>query len=279
MEENKKAVPKNVSPKKQKKLEKIEAKLAQKREKSRKTIILDSFGKHIMKTFIVIAFVAIFVPFGVVTLSQKHGEEDVEPVSAVEYVTDAFANTTPSKITYSYKSGVYNNSEEFTFSGDTLVERISIEGDTKTIMRKPTVADKTYIQNTYPSKTEDSMISEYVNNNTTDYLFITYTKNASGAWEEDSSATSLAASNYTTFIAKGTDYSSVISKISGITEYTAENVTKATAETKYNLFGFGYTYENYTIYVGNNNVVFNGKAVVEVYNFATLTRYIVNVKL
>ena len=279
MEENKNVASENISPKKQKKLEKIEAKLAQKREKSRKTIILDSFGKHIMKTFIVIAFVAVLVPFGVVTLSQKHGEEDVAAASAVEYATNAFEKTKPSKISYSYKSGVYNNSEEFTFSGDTLVERVSIEGDTKTIMRKPTVADKTYIQRLDPTKIDDAAVADYVNNNTTDYLFIIYTKDAGGAWVEDASATSLDESNYTAFVSKGTDYASVIAKISGITEYTESNVTKATAETKYNLFGLGYTYENYTIYVGNNNVVFDGNTIVEVYDFATLTRYTVNITL
>ena len=67
-------------------------------------------------------------------------------------------------------------------------------------------------------------------------------------------------------------------KISGVTEYSETTVTKATAETKYNLFGLGYSYENYTIYAGNNNIVFDGNLVTEVYNFATLTRYTVEIK-
>lgn len=279
MEENKKIFSDNISPTQPKKLEKKKKKKREKEvDKTKKVVILDGFGKGIMKTFIVIAFIAVLLPFAFVTLSQKTGEEDVSLPSAVEYAKNAFEKTTPTKISYSYKSGVYTNSEEFVFSGKNLAERVSIDGETKTVMRKPTFEDKKYIQNTYPAKTDDNAVKEYVKNNTTDYLFITYTKNASGAWEEDLSATSLAASNYTTFIAKGTDYSSIIAKISGVTEYTETTVTKAIAETKYNLFGLGYTYENYTIYVGNNNIVFDGNYVAEVYNFATLTRYVVNVK-
>lgn len=281
MDENKKVTPdtvasENVSPKKQKKLEKIEAKLAKKREKARKTVILDSFGKHIMKTFIVIAFVAVLIPFGAVTLSQKHGEEEVAVASAVEYATNAFQKETPKSISYSYKAALTDNSEEFIFSGETLKERTSIVGNTKTIMRLPTNADIDYVKQKYSSYT-DEQAKTWIKDNNRDYLFINYTKGADGKWTyTDFSITS---SNYTTFAAKGENYLSIISYISGITTITDANVTKATAETKYNLFGFGYGYENYTVYFGNDTIVFDGNAVTEVYDFSTLTRYSVTVKL
>lgn len=281
MDENKKVTPdtvasENVSPKKQKKLEKIEAKLAKKREKARKTVVLDSFGKHIMKTFIVIAFVAVLIPFGAVTLSQKHGEEEVAVASAVEYATNAFKKETPKSISYSYKAALTDNSEEFIFSGETLKERTSIVENTKTIMRLPTNADIDYVKQKYSSYT-DEQAKTWIKDNNRDYLFINYTKGADGKWTyTDFSITS---SNYTTFAAKGENYLSIISYISGITTITDANVTKATAETKYNLFGFGYGYENYTVYFGNDTIVFDGNAVTEVYDFSTLTRYSVTVKL
>ncbi len=280
MDENKNVTPdsvasENVSPKKQKKLEKIEAQLAKKREKARKTIVLDSFGKHIMKIFIVIAFVAVLIPFGAVTLSQKHGEEEVAVASAVEYATNAFEKETPKSISYSYKAALTDNSEEFIFSGETLKERTSIVGNTKTIMRLPTNEDIDYVKQKYSSYT-DEQAKAWIKDNR-DYLFINYTKGADGKWTYvDFSITS---SNYTTFAAKGEDYFSIISYISGITTITDANVTKATAETKYNLFGFGYGYENYTVYFGNDTIVFDGNAVTEVYDFSTLTRYSVTVKL
>ena len=48
----------NLSPKQKAKMEKIEAKLAKRREKERKVIILDNFGKKLIKTFVVIAFLS-----------------------------------------------------------------------------------------------------------------------------------------------------------------------------------------------------------------------------
>ena len=261
-----------VSPKKQKKLDKIEAKLSKKRERAKKTVVLDNFGKSIIRTFVVIAFIAILLPFGMITLSQKVGEEDVSKQAAMEYLTDAL-DEKPSKIVYTYKNGVYDNSEEFVFDNGVLVSRVTVQDTVKKVIRKPTIKDKTYILAKYTTYT-DEQIADYVKDNNTEYLVITYTLSGK-TWTE--STNSLANTNKATLDEKGTSYASIIAIASGVNPLTT-TITSATAETEYNLLGFGYSYKNYTINFGENKVIFDGKAVKEVYNFTTLVRYNVEVE-
>ncbi len=275
MEENTtNIIPENVSPKKQKKLEKIEANLAKKREKSKKIVVLDHFGKGFMMAIVVIAFVAVLLPFGAISLSRKYGEEDVAVADAFTYVVDA-VDSKPTKITYTYKSGVNQNKEEFIFKKGVLTGRVSYTPTTKTIVRMPTKADAEYIKQKYPAFTTDDQVTSYIANNTTDYIVLNYTKSGK-KWVY--SSFSIASGNYSTFAAKGITYLEIIGQISGITSIGPTTITKATAETKYNLFGFGYDVANYTVYKGDTYIVFNGDAVTEVYNFSTLTTYSVNVK-
>ena len=272
MEEQEKIVPTETSPKKQKKLEKIEAKLSKKREKAKKIVVLDNFGKNIIRTFVVIAFIAVLLPFGLITLSQKSGEEDVSVTAATEYVQESLKEK-PSKLTYAYKNGVYDNSEEFTFTNDKLTSRVSIEGNAKYEMRFPTIKDKDYIKTTYPSLT-DEQVTSYINSNTAECLIITYSK-VSGKWEF--AASSISTANLSTMREKGATYSEIITEIAGFNPLTS-TITSATAETDYNLLGLGYTYKNYTVNYGDSKVVFEGDAVTEVYNFSTMVRYTVSVK-
>ena len=59
MDENKKVFSDNISPAQTKKLKKKKEKQEKSAEKTRKIVILDGFGKSIMKTFIIIAFIAV----------------------------------------------------------------------------------------------------------------------------------------------------------------------------------------------------------------------------
>lgn len=265
---------KTISPKKQAKMEKIEANLAKKREKERKVVILDNFGKRIVKTFVVIAFVAVLVPFAVVTLNKKEGIEDVSTESAITYVQEALSNNIKS-LTYEKKGSVTTEKEEFVFSGNALISRTSYSGDIKVEMRKPTLADSKYIKEKYPSKA-DSDIPSYVANNDTDYLIVTY-KLVDKEYVEQSY--SLASSNLATFVAKGRVYAEIIAKLCDITDVSTATLTSATAKTKYNLFGLGYSYGDYKVYFGESYVTFSGNEVTEVYNFNNTTSYIVSVEM
>lgn len=264
----------NLSPKQKAKMEKIEAKLAKKREKERKVIVLDNFGKKLIKTFVVIAFLAVLVPFGVVTLSRKNGVEDVSTESAITYATDALAKSVNS-ITYEKKDSAVLEKEVFEFSGGELLTRESYSGDTKVSMRKPTLSDVEYVKKQWIDKNDEQAI-EYINTNDTDYLVITYKQNSDGEYVEESF--SLASSNFTTFVGKGKTYAEIISKLSNVSTIDDVTVTKASAKTKYNLFGLGYSYEDYKVYFGNSYVTFVGDGVTEVYNFGTTTTYTVSVK-
>ncbi len=279
VEQNEKsAVPKNVSGRKKKKLEKIEAHLAKKREKERKTVVVDNFGKKIVMTFVCLAFAAILVPFGVINLAKKDGIETVTVNSAIKYVEKVFDDATPKTIVYKYNIGANEYREEFTFKGKTLVGRVSYNGSTSTkvTMRMPTFADKSYIQTTYPDKLTDEVIKSYIMNNETDYLFITE-KLTGGKYEEDSF--SLASTNYTSFISLGDNYEGIIKHISDIDAYDAATVTKAEAKTKYHILGLGYDYEDYKVFAGDTYVLFDGKRVTEVYNFTDDIKYTVIVEL
>ncbi len=275
MEVNKTAIPENVSPRKKKKLEKIEANLAKKRQKESKTIILDNFGKKIMRTVVVIAFIAILAPFLFVTLSQKTSYEDVTVESAVTYVEKAFENKVKA-ISYEYEVSGNTITEKFAFSGTDLTQRETYAGTSKVVMRKPTIEDKTYIQEKYADKT-DADIAEYVRTNTTDYLIITYNLNNEGNYIEVDA--SLSSTNSTTFGAKGKTYEEIITKLVGQTAFDATNVTSANAKQSYNLFGLGYSYADYKLFLNDSYVTFEGDSVVEVYDFASTTTYKVSVSL
>lgn len=264
----------NLSPKQKAKMEKIEAKLAKRREKERKVIILDNFGKKLIKTFVVIAFLAVLVPFGVVTLSRKSGIEDVSTESAITYATDALSKNA-SSITYEKKDSAVLEKEVFNFSNGALVSRESFNGDTKISMRKPTLSDIEYVKKQWADKTDDQAI-EYINTNDTDYLIITYRLNSDEEYVEESF--SLASSNLATFVGKGRVYAEIIAKISNVSTIDDVTVTKASAKIKYNLFGLGYSYEDYKVYCGNSYITFVGDGVTEVYNFGTTTTYTVSVK-
>lgn len=269
--EEKELTPNNAYTPKEEKKKKVK-KPPKKRET--KTVVLDNFGKRIMLAFICLAFVAIIVPFAVVTISRKTGIEDVSVNSAVKYVEDAFDKKVNS-ITYSHKVDEKTESETFTFSGGVLYSRESIASGEKTVMRKPTIDDSSYIRQKYPDKSDNDIV-EYLGNNA-DYLIITYKENSSGEYIEESF--SLATSNYETFISKGTNYKAIISYISKVDNFDNNTITKANAKTNYDIFGLGYTYENYKVYFGNSYMTFDGSKVTAVYDFSTTTTYEVVVNM
>ena len=275
MENNENLIPEEVSPKKKTKQEKIEANLAKRREKEKKTVILDNFWKRIIRTFVVVAFVAILVPFGAFTLGQQESIDDVSVESAIEYVTNAYKST-PKRVAYSYTVAEVKTTEVFVFTGENLTERETYSGDVKIVMRKPTIADSAYVKETYSGKT-DAEVAEYISTNTTDYLIITYTKNASSEYIETSS--SLSATNSVTFNAKGTTYTEIVNKTIMVDVIDDTTVTSAQAKTKYNIFGLGFTYKDYTAKFADDYIVFEGDKVVETYDFATDVKYTFSVTL